>query len=274
MDLLDLMGIEYRRSRWALYGSLLCGVAVYWCVLYDALSEHSISGQLAIAALILQMAILLLKQRSSVHYSRAEEIRRIAVLKDGLGLEPAKVTIASILARLGNAKPPDKFHVGRYFASDKPLGALRLLENVEESSFWTQRIASVTGNLGFVAVLVGAGISVMSLLTFISGEPSKSALHLAAEAAVVTLGFVVAGDFLVLSLEYRELSDEACHRMEEAATQVESGKADRESAILLFGEYNCNLSGAPPLPGFIYRLLHNRLSKAWAARETKIPVQS
>jgi hypothetical protein len=273
MNLLDLMGVEYRRSRWSLYGSLSCGVAVYGCVLYDALSEHSVSGRLAIAGLILQIAILLLKQRSSTHYCRAEEIRRLAVLKDGLGLEPPKLTIANIVARIGNATPSNKVYVGKYFASDKPAGIARLLENIEESAFWTHRIALVTGNLGFIAVLVGIGVSLLALLTFINGRPSPNALHTAAEAAVVTLGFVVAGDFLVLSMEYRDLSGKACHRMGEADGQLKSGTADRDAAILLFGEYNCNLSGAPPLPRFIYRLLHKRLSNAWMAREAKIPVQ-
>lgn len=273
MNLLALMGVEYRRSRWALYASLLCGAAVYGVVLLDTISEHKISGPLAPGALVLQVLALVLKHVSTTHYSRAEEIRRIAVLKDGLGIEPPQIVMAKIVSRSGNASPPTKLHVGKYFASEAPPGVSRFLENIEESSFWTHRIASFTGNLGLFAVIVGVAISVGALFAFINAGVPPSALHSAAEAVVVSLGFVVAGDFLILSLQYRELSQEACRRMEDAAAQLESERTERDAAIFLFSEYNCNLSGAPPLPSFLYRLLHKRLSDGWAARNTRIPVE-
>jgi hypothetical protein len=84
---------------------------------------------------------------------------------------------------------------------------------------------------------------------------------------------VVAGDFGVLSLEYRELAQGARRTMEEASAHLESGKLDRESAIFLAAEYNCDLSGAPPLPSFVYKILNKRLAAAWAARRTKVPVE-
>jgi hypothetical protein len=273
MNLLDLMSVEYRRSRSALYGSLIAGAVVYGLVLVDVVTSHSISRWLAPSALALQILALLLKQRSSIRYGAAEEIRRLMVLEEGLGVEPSQIVIAEIVARSGNASPPKRVHVGKYFASEEPPGVARLLEHVEESSFWTHHIASFAGNLAFGLVIIGVGISLWALVAFINAGVSASALQAAAEAVVATLGFVVAGDFLVLSLEYRQLGQDARRTMGEASGQSESGKMDRESAILLFGEYNCNLSGSPPLPSFFYKLRHERLARGWAARVTKVPVE-
>ena len=272
MNLLNLMGVDYKWSRRALYISLLCGIGVYVVVLKDTLSEHSNSSRLALIAFFFQFLALLLRYLSSHRFSKAEEIRRLAVMQDALDIEPSPNTIANIVARIG-VSTPIKAHLGKYFTSDKPAGISRLLEHIEESAFWTYHIASFTGIAGLFAVIVGAIISVVALIGFVNAGASPSALHSAAEAVVVTLSFVVAGDFLVLSLDYCQLSKESCCRMKEAAAQLEAGKYDRDSAIILFGEYNCNLSGASPLPSFIYRLRHKGLSRAWAAREARVPVE-
>jgi hypothetical protein len=61
--------------------------------------------------------------------------------------------------------------------------------------------------------------------------------------------------------------------MEAAGTLLSGSSADREGALLLFGEYNCALAGAPPLPTLIYQLLQKKLDAAWAARKGTLDVQ-
>lgn len=273
MNFLDLMGIEYRKSRRALYACLLCGVAVYAIVLADTLLNHSLSKPLALTALIFQVAGILLKYRSSGHYASGEEIRRMAVLKDALGIEPSELEKADIASRCSAAAAPGRVHVGKYFSSERPKGNAKLLDDVEESAFWTQRIASFTGKAALALVLVGASVSVFAIIGLIIAGASSDKLEITAEAAVVTLGFVVTGEFLVLALEYRALSERAARKVSSAAAQLALGATNREAAILLFGEYNCALAGSAPLPTFVYKVLHRGLDAAWAARKAKVSVE-
>jgi hypothetical protein len=273
MNFLDLMGIEYRKSRRALYLALFCGGAVYAVVLVDTLLRHSHSEPLALAAFIFQAAGILLKHRSSSHYASAEEIRRIAVLKDGLGIEPSELEKADIVSRCGASPPPGRMHFGKYFASEKPAGTARLLEDIEESAFWTNHIASATSKAAFALVVVGSAISVFAIIGLITAGASSDTLKITAEAVVVTLGFVVTGEFLVLSLDYRALSERAARKVTSSSAQLSSGATNREAAILLFGEYNCALAGSAPLPTFMYSVLHRKLNTAWAARRAQFSVE-
>jgi hypothetical protein len=273
MNLLDLMSIEYRRSRWELYFSLGFSIFVYLVVLGDALLQHKFSERLAVLAFAFQIGGLLLKHFSSRHYESAEEIRRIAVLKDGLGMEPSELRKAEIVSRVGSGPAPDRIFVGKYFASEKPPGVLRFLDDVSESAFWTHKVASFTARAILVLVLFGAAVSVFSLLGLVGAGLPATRLKIVGEAVVVTLGFVVTGELLLLSLQYFALSENAFRKMAAASTQVESNGADRDAAILLFGEYNCALAGAPPLPTFIYKLLLDKLNAAWDARKRALPVQ-
>lgn len=273
MNLLDLMSIEYRRSRWALYSSLGSAVLVYIVVLMDAITKHQWSELLALIAFMLQIASLLLKSYSSGHYDSAEEIRRASVLSDGLGIQPAELQVSCIVARVGVGAPPKRLVSGRYFASQEPKGVPRFLDDIAESAFWTDHVAAWTSRGGFVLAGVGVLLTFIALAELASAGVGAERMKAFAEAAIITFGFVVTGELLVLSLQYQYLSRKAREKMEAAGTLLSGFSADREGALLLFGEYNCALAGAPPLPTFIYQLLQKKLDAAWAARKGTLDVQ-
>jgi len=273
MNLLDLMSIEYRRSRWALYGSLASAVLVYIVVLVDAITKHQWSELLALMAFLLQIASLLLKSYSSGHYDSAEEIRRASVLSDGLGIQPAELQVSCIVARAGIGTPPKRLVSGQYFSSEEAKGVPRFLDDIAESAFWTDYVAAWTSRGGFVLAGVGILLTFIALVELASAGMGADRMKAFAEAAIITLGFVVTGELLVLSLQYHYLSRKANEKMGAAGTQLSESSADRERALLLFGEYNCALAGAPPLPTFIYQLLQKKLNTAWAARKGTLNVE-
>jgi hypothetical protein len=242
-------------------------------VLCDTVLQHRYSEALAIFALLLQVGSLLLKRVWYRHYASAEEIRRIAVLKDGLGLEPSELHKAEIVSRVGNAPEVKRIFVGKYYASEKVPSVARFLDDVAESAFWTQKVAYFAGSAILAVVLVAAGISVFSLLGFVTAGLAPAKLKIMAEALVVTLGFIVTSELLFLSLEYFGLSENACRKLSAAFMQLELGPGDRDAALLLFGEYNCALASAPPLPNFIYKLLQQKLIVAWETRKMALPLQ-
>jgi len=273
MNLLDLMTLEYRRSRRALYSALGASLLVYLLVLADALSEHRFSERLAIAAFVLQVGSVLLKHRTHRRYASAESIRRIAVLKDGLGIEPSERTKAEIAFRVGGGQAPKRIFLGNYFASERPPGVPRFVDDLAESAFWTHRLARSTAFALLVLVLAGIGASVFSLLALLNAFSSTANLKAGAEAVVVTLGFVVSGELATLLVEYYELSERAERTVADALAQLDSSRPDRDAALHLFGEYNCALAASAPLPTFLYAFLQNKLNAAWTARRSALPVQ-
>jgi hypothetical protein len=273
MNLLDLMSVEYRRSRRALYASLGFNCLLYFIVLGDALSEHRFSEMFAVFAFVLQIASVALKYGCSRRYESAEEIRRIAVLKDGLGIEPSELSKAEIVSRVGTVPTPGRIFVGSYFASEKAPGVPRFLDDLSESAFWTCEVAQSAARVLLALLLLGSVVSVFSLLGVLNAGLPVTKLKIGAEVFVVTLAFVVTGELLLLSLDYFALSQKARRVMTSAFTLLESNVVERDAAILLFGEYNCALSATPALPTFLYGLLQTKLNAAWSARKAALPVQ-
>ena len=149
----------------------------------------------------------------------------------------------------------------------------RFLDDIAESAFWTDHVAAWTSRGGFVLAGVGVLLTFIALAELASAGVGAERMKAFAEAAIITFGFVVTGELLVLSLQYQYLSRKAREKMEAAGTLLSGFSADREGALLLFGEYNCALAGAPPLPTFIYQLLQKKLDAAWAARKGTLDVQ-
>jgi hypothetical protein len=273
MNLLDLMSVEYRRSRWALYASLASVALIYLAVFGDAITSHKWSERLALAAFLIQIISILLKSYSSKHYDSAEEIRRAAVLSDGLGIQPNELQVSEIVARAGVGTPPKRLVSGQYFASEKPKGLQRFLEDIAESAFWTHHVSECTSRGGFLLVGIGVLLCFIALVQAVESGVGAGQMKAFAESVIVTLGFVVTGELLILSLQYQNLSKRACAKLETAGTLLSLSSADREASLLLFGEYNCTLAGAPPLPTFVYTLLQSRLNAAWSARKENLSVQ-
>ncbi|HEX6804151.1 MAG TPA: hypothetical protein VF133_10775 [Terriglobales bacterium] len=273
MNLLDLMSVEYRRSRRALYSSVALGAFLYLIALGDVVSKHQFSESLAILAFVLQSTGLVLRYRSTRRYESAEEIRRIAFLEDALGIAPSELRKTEIASRVGGARAPERIFVGKYFASEAPQGVLRFLDDLSESAFWTCEVARSAGRALLVLVLVGAMFSIFALLGLLNAGVAATNVKIGAEAFVVTLAFVVAGEMLLLSLDYFALAGKASRILTSASSLLESKGVDRDATIILFGEYNCALSATAPLPAFLYKLLQARLNAAWSARKAELPVQ-
>ncbi len=213
----------------------------------------------------LHVLSFIFEYRSKIERSRAEDLRYLIMLEDGLGWEihlqeeinmRAEASwLARRLARKADESP--------YYASPKPKGPERLLDHIRESVFFTKHLAQSASFwflFGSCCVAV-IGIGVLIGAVFVVSQ--REVLIAIANAAISVLLIAAAGPFFGDGLAFRRLA-ERCALLNESANNL----SDRSiiSVLKLLQRYNSTLLCAPPLPEFIYKLRRHELNRLWQSR--------
>jgi hypothetical protein len=276
VNLLRAMNCEYSRSKgWSLASIIFTGCFSLFA-LVGSLGPSRLAKTLAVAAFISQIAIVECRKQSDAHYRLAEAVRRPALLLAGLGRQPSIIEIQRIAAQLGVLDASNRIEPNTYYASKLTPGPQRLVEIIEESSFWTADLAEQIADFldgGFKATVVlfvlAAYMAVYARWTTTYGDAAGKIL-----LAFAT--FYFAGATTELRNKYRDLA-QAAQRVMAQCTVVKS-KPDSEllrEAMVLADEYNCALANAPIIPEFVYDRHQKRLNSAWTAKcESLLPSDS
>ncbi|MFO0795514.1 MAG: hypothetical protein U0586_15790 [Candidatus Brocadiaceae bacterium] len=86
--------------------------------------------------LIIPVIIFLVREKASSSYNRAEKIRRLLLLVDGLGIEPPKLEIAQLRVELGSIDNQEPLYIPPYYDSPLQAGFNRLADIIAESAFF------------------------------------------------------------------------------------------------------------------------------------------
>lgn len=226
--------------------------------------------------MLIPLATGVLKTRQSAHFLLAERIRRLVTLRDGLGIQIAARDLTEIEAdatsmpalELGGRDPSVQ-----YFNSPLAVGPGRLAHIIQESAFFTSRLASVTA--GVYGAMVGVGVVGAITVTWfgilaVGGSPvlpsvmkllgsGENVAKLAAGLAV----FFCSGVLVTLRSEYATLGQSAQRVFEKADALRQEASPDPVEVVLLFSEYNAAVQRSPPIPGTVYAVMRGRLSVAW-----------
>lgn len=157
-----------------------------------------------------------------------------------------------------------------YFASNKSPSPERLLENLEESSWWSKHIAKFTSiafGIFTVAVLLG---SFAILLLSIQSAVNQASLISIAKVIVSVIAALFSLGFIRLTIEYA-LFSQASAKFEEKSCQIlDTGKTiNREEATKLLHEYQITRAGAPMLPNWAWALNQKRLNPVWTEQRRR-----
>jgi hypothetical protein len=220
----------------------------------------------AIAALGVPILIFLLRGASSPHHVRGEQLRRLLLVQDGWGHEPPRAELADLVATGTNLHSLDPKPIGPYFSSKAPIGNRRLVENLQESAFYTKGNAALAARIYRMAAVVGlllvAGLIYYWLNSYFGARDSGATDYAQIYSTLVT--FFVAGYLAESSQAFAELRNEAEYVYQQAeALQLSSAAPDTHDAYALLLRYSCATTRAAPLPGLVYRRTRNRLDAAW-----------
>jgi fatty acid desaturase len=268
MDLIQAMQTEYSRCKrllycWALPITLVLLVAaVVGCFSV----APWVTNALALVVFAGQVAVFILHEVAAGHQALAEDIRRMAMLQDGLGFQPSPFTLARLQERIGDFKHNEPAYLGPYYDSQELAGPRRLLEHTAECAFFTggnaRRMASI------LFVLCGAGFlaALIALVATIQFSGSDAAMQVAAKIALVIMAALGLGTYASAALSFKSLAktaDNVLTASDHALEASSTAKAANTAALALFADYNCAVATAPPIPAWLYRRYQDRMNAAW-----------
>ena len=262
MDLVNAMRGEYSFSEKLLWGNLAVKGAIYLTTVATFIwASGTISAVLLVFACLGQACLFVLRILERTHLATAERLRRLAVLQDGLGVDPAPAELAVLAEKVWNRTTPS---LGEpYYSSQSPKGPSRLVDIVSECAFYSSSIAGSAWRL-FLVGSVGASTLLLTVfvLLVLSGV-GKNHIDLIAKAFLLAVTFWMTEDVIASALEYRSVAL-ACERvLLECSRLLHQRDLSVDQAYIVLHEYDAAVIGAPPLPGIVYRNRRKRLAQIW-----------
>lgn len=218
------------------------------------------------AALVLSVVSWALLRRRDAAKSSAEALLRKLDLKDSFGWEISRAEMSDLLAELPRrvAKTLPTESLGEeYFASGRPEGALRSMENLDESAWWSKHLSRYMSlySLSFAVVLLC--VPVLVLLVGAQASVDADALSQLAQVVVSVLTLVFTLDVIGVALSYWSFRGEAERAEARARDLVSGGSVDEVTAIKRIQEYHVARAAAPMIPTFVWKLHRERLNELW-----------
>ncbi|HSH37964.1 MAG TPA: hypothetical protein VK993_04190 [Chthoniobacterales bacterium] len=233
----------------------------------------------ALGAFLLAVLAEALMWNSDRWKSAAQRLHRNLDFEDSLGWKISNTELADAFARYsGNLEAFVSNPKGTYFASTEPPGAKRAIENVQESSWWSEHLSETMGWL-FTGLIVLIIIGCVVLLN-VSIDTITPAVSAAAEAggggsavAVVSASVVkIVTSFVLFILTYGVLryaagyfsfSLKAKSVKERAEALLENNALSDIHAIKLWQDYHLARAAAPLLPNWVWRVREKKLNELW-----------
>jgi hypothetical protein len=207
----------------------------------------------------------------------AERLQRRLLFADGLGDSWAysareKATLSASLSPRLRALALRMPTAGQYYDSKLEPGPMRLLDNAQESAFFSQHIAlhAATRYWVWFGILVAVSLVSIYVSTWVLHGP---ALNVLVRVAVM---FLFAALLLGVARRAAGLSAlaRACDSLDERMEALwQGGASGLEQVLPLVHEYQCALLVAPLFPSDIYRRELNELNKQWEARVQARPAR-
>ena len=281
MNLIEAMQTEYSRCKWWLYRIALPINALAVCSsIASAFNlDTGVAITLAMIAFVAQAGIFAIKELlAAPHQERAEKIRRLAMLQDGLGEEPSPNTLAQIKEQIGELKNGEPPYIGEYYTSQEEVGYRRLLDITSESAFYTASSARRLSRTLFWAAGLGTFLVFVLLYIVLSAlsqgaiAPEEGTLAQSiAKISLIIFAAVGLGQMTSAALGFHALATSARMVNEQCESALSSGaskKAMMTWALTAFTEYNCAVSKAAPIPSLAYRWNLKNVDAAWRLRRS------
>jgi hypothetical protein len=152
---------------------------------------------------------------------------------------------------------------GIRFASAKPLGPARVLENLCESAWFTKHHATwCAEKLGVVFVLTVV-LAILVLLVFLSSIKTLTSMMVAAQCVSVTLSTLLSIGVFRSWLEFRGYSQKAGDIEAESQRLLKFKTVDAFEAQRILAEYQLVRAGAPTIPTWVWKIQRERLNRSW-----------
>jgi len=222
-------------------------------------------------ALPLGLVTALVAVRAGKYKSIAESIKREHEHFEGFGKLLSGPRIANLKMDFPDSLRPELdifLREGITYASDKPPGAIRALENLSESSWYSQHLAGfcvrMLGWLFFGTLAVAIWLLVICAITL----GGTSAGIAGAKCVAATLLFVISVGLYRHWSGYITFSQRAGQADAEARKMLANPDPNLCEAHQLLTEYKVERASAPLVPTWVWKIRKTALNDAWALHKS------
>jgi hypothetical protein len=267
INLIDAMGVEFKASKRWLAAALWMNLLLYIIALTGIFSSGWMTKAAAIGAIVIQTVAFAASVFMGKRYSLGEKIRRVAMLKHSLGIEPSVQDVTTIATEVGFPDSSGRSFVGDYYASSAPVGQNRLLEILDECAYWTAQGALKTRNFLIAGVVVAGMVVLLSFIVVVQAGLSNEKV---VKVFISTVSFIALGDLGSLAMKFSYLSGVANSVLTQCEGLARSPELDKQPLITT-GEYNCVLASAgTPVPNWIYKRYQADWNEAYEERRSAL----
>jgi hypothetical protein len=247
-------------GRWVLGGYW---AKVFFFIVGLSLIYWPIGGEIAVAVLglVAAGADFLIWYGGSIN-EKAQSIHRKLDLADSLGWPIAAHEMSDYAVSLNNARSlPRK---GNYFASTKPPGLERAMENLVESSWWSKHLAKGMAIKLWLIILSLVVVCVASLIWTVLAHPGLEQASNVVQVVLGTLLVLFSFNLIFLCIGFQEFSARAGDIEIKALGLWEApGAIDEHEVLKLWTDYHLFRAAAPTLPTRIWHKRQEKLNATW-----------
>jgi hypothetical protein len=264
----SLVNAAYAKAKyWA--GFVLALQVIVFVVGVIAVFEPKVSVAYPWIALPLALVGVWLAACATRYKSMAEALKRQHEHLAGFGRKPAGRLLASLRVELPDELRPQLDQLlreGITYASVKPFGPTRVLENLCESAWFSQHLAGYCAKWLRAVFVITLVIAVALLLLCAITLTGTSVGVAAAKCVSATLLFLISVGILRAWLSYHRFSQKSEQIDGEASRLLAGAEPDSCDAQRLLAEYQLTRASAPLIPTWVWRIRRDHLNKNWALR--------
>jgi hypothetical protein len=249
------------------------GIAVACQVLVIAISFlvvlTSIPAQLAtLVAGGLTITYTLCQWRSDRLKRVSDSVKRKFEMHNGLGWPITSKELSDLLAAVSKdvrekAKQPLSQN---YFSSKEPQSPRRLLQNLEESAWWTKHLAGSMARITATICAVVFAMAAIAMIIALQSAPTQTTAESVAKITITVIVFIFSGGYFRLAFEYYRFSGESEKIEERAHAFSEQQDIVEVEAIKLLHDYQITRAGSPVIPTWLWRIRQKGLNESWIVR--------
>jgi hypothetical protein len=202
----------------------------------------------------------------------AEALKRQHEYVAGFGQAPCRRLLADLKMELPHdlsSRLDEVLREGITYASKKPFGAARVVENLAESAWFSRHMARycvLALRAVFILTLVVAVVLLLLCAISLGGTPVGVG---AAKCVSATFLFLISVGTLRFWLSYDAFSRKSEQTEVEASRLQSAGEPDLREAQRLLAEYQLARAAAPLIPTWMWLLFRKRLNNNWALRSAR-----
>lgn len=262
MNVRDTVKRLFRRAKLLWRLSLTVKLVIICGGLTSIWAATTLSPYIPVALFGLAICAEISKYYSDHFKSRAEALHRKADMLDSFGWP----ITAKELAHYGGVKAFQQLdnHVV-YFENNEPTGPKRALENLEESTWWSEKLSREWWGIWLAIIVVLIITSVGTLLISLQFSLEQKEATDVSKVVTSALSLLWSCGLMKLCIDFYKFANLSKRLTEKCDDYLKRDDLTERDAVKLWYDYQLGRAGAPLIPDWYHNLRCDKLNLLWSS---------